>query len=173
MYTMLEHDALVADVMEAVKEAWQFEEQQQGSTIFLAQDKWQTSAGEDVVDMATLESHLKFLMANLYVYNGGQLLQQTKGLPMGVEPAPQLANLACYAREARFAEKMGADWKGWICRFIDDCFVAGEDFPSEEDYGMKYKQTSENTNDLIFIGLRLFKDTNGLAHSALYDRALE
>ena len=90
-----------------------------------------------------------------------------------VEPAPQLANLSCYAREARFAEKMGENWKGWISRFIDDCFVAGDDFPSEEEYGMKYKQTSEDPNDLIFIGLRLFKDENGVAHSALYDRALE
>ena len=65
-------------------------------------------------------------------------------------------------------------------RFIDDIFVAGEKalqpglgLPSEADYRMKYKLTSESPHSLLYIGVRLFVDDRGEAHCALHDRAVD
>ena len=67
----------------------------------------------------------------------------------------------------------GAGWTGWITRYIDDLFIAGDVWPSQQEYGMEYKFTSTDPNNLLYIGLRLYKDEKGAAHSTLYDRALE
>jgi hypothetical protein len=65
-------------------------------------------------------------------------------------------------------------------RFIDDIYVAGEKalqpgqgLPSEADYGMKYKLTSESPHSLLYIGIRHFVDDRGEAHCTLHDRAVD
>ena len=103
MYTKLTHTALVNDVMEAVTEAWQYYAEQSGCSIFLGKDSWTTQPDNIALTLQDFEQRLRILVSHLYVCNGSTVLQQTCGLPMGVEPAPQLANLACYAREARAA----------------------------------------------------------------------
>ena len=65
-------------------------------------------------------------------------------------------------------------------RFIDDIFAAGDTaaeggvgIPSEGEYGMNYRCTSESPTSLIFIGVRLFVDERGEAHTVLHDRAVD
>ena len=65
-------------------------------------------------------------------------------------------------------------------RYIDAIFVAGNDalqpgraLPTEEDYGMKYKLTSDSPDNLLYVGVRLFKDDDGKAHTVLHDRAVD
>jgi hypothetical protein len=172
MYTVLPHDDVFRSVMSSVIEAWTFQEQKSGKVLRLTLSGWRCAdTAVDGVTKETIALNLQFLLNNLYVVNGGQVRKQICGLPMGSEPAPQLANLVCYAKEAPFAERQGPEWNGWITRFIDDLFVAGDQLPSEEEYGMRYKCTSSSTNEVIYIGLKIYKDAHGKAQTSLYDRA--
>ena len=47
----------------------------------------------DIVNMITS------LVTNTYVKNGNKIRKQTKGLPMGTNPAPHLADLHCCDKE--------------------------------------------------------------------------
>ena len=83
---------------------------------------------------------------------------------MGLECALQVANLYGYAVESAWVETMGTT-NVLSRRFIDDIFVAGEHalspgtgLPTEQDYAMRYKLTSEFQDSLLYILNRLFKD---------------
>ena len=53
---------------------------------------------EEVINM------LEFLIDNIFVEFGGQVFQQTIGIPMGTNCAPLLADLFLYSYEARFIQ---------------------------------------------------------------------
>ena len=119
------------------------------------------------------------LLSNLYTLNGECFRRQVKGLPMGLECSPQMANLYGYAIEAQWVDSKQPQ-NMLAKRYIDDIFVAGPDamtpgrgIPSEEEYAMKYKVTSESPDSLLYLGVRFFKDQNGEAHCVLHDRAVD
>ena len=98
---------------------------------------------------------------------------------MGLECAGQMANLYAYAIESEWVDRTKPSTllaKG----AIDDIFVAGTDalcpglaIPTEEDYNMKYRLTSESPDSLVYLRVRFFKDDKGEAHCALHDRAVD
>ena len=49
--------------------------------------------------MADLKELVTVAVQNNYTCNGGRVRRQIRGMPMGLPPAPQLANLACYPVE--------------------------------------------------------------------------
>ena len=49
---------------------------------------------------------IEFLVDNIYVRFGGQLLQQMIGIPMGTNCAPLLADLFLYSYESEFLDKL-------------------------------------------------------------------
>jgi len=111
-----------------------------------------------------LEHSLRFMLANLYAVNGGVVRKQQRGVPMGLECSPQLANLYTYAVESAWVDRVGPT-NVLMRRYIDDIIVMGPDarcpgrgLPSEEDYGMAYKHTAEAEDSLIYLGVRLFVD---------------
>jgi hypothetical protein len=113
------------------------------------------------------------------MHNGGVLRRQVQGLPMGLECSPQLANLYGYAVESRWVDA-GGNPGPLARRYIDDIIVAGPHaftpglgLPTEEDYAMQYKKTSAEANSLIYLGVRLFVDERGEAHTVLHDRAVD
>ena len=194
MYEALEHSELLAGCMQAVHEAWDHErrceatrsgKREEETEVFLNQSGWAT---EETVrscpnilwlNEARVQDILKFMLDNLFVLNAGVLRRQVRGVPMGLNCAGQLANLYGYAKESAWVDRVKP--KNVLTRrFIDDIFVAGpkalqpgEGLPSEDDYVMKYKLTSDSPDNLIYIGVRLFKDEQGQAHSMLHDRAVE
>lgn len=99
-------------------------------------------------DMGTPESELytfeeltdlvRILVMNTYIQNGTHIRRQVTGLPMGTNPAPHLADLTCYAYEARaidtlmvFDRKAAERFVGTF-RFIDD--ILSCDNPAFEQY---------------------------------------
>ena len=127
----------------------------------------------------TLYRPLEFMLGHLYVRNGDKLRRQSKGVPMGLECAPQMANLYGYGVESQWVDQSKPN-NIMQRRYIDDIFVAGEHamepgtgIPSEEMYGMRYKSTGESQDSLIYLGVRLFKDERGQAHTTLHDRAVD
>ena len=127
----------------------------------------------------SLRCTLEFMLSHLFVENGGVLRKQERGVPMGLECSPQLANVYGYSVESTWVDRSQPS-NLLMRRYIDDIIVAGQDalrpgvgLPSEEEYGMKYKLTSEAPNSLIYLGIRLFKDDKGVAQTVLHDRAVE
>eukprot|EP00667_Euglena_gracilis_P000109 EG_transcript_109 len=194
MYEALEHEHLVHGVMAAVKEAW--EEETTGKArdtgqhprdvdLRLGAGGWHEAAkvkdapGMPWFTLPRVEDTLRKMLANLYAVNGGVVRKQQKGVPMGLECSPQLANLYAYAVESRWVDRT-APTNVLMRRYIDDIIVMGPDaltpgkgLPTEEDYGMQYKSTAEEPHSLIYLGVRLFVDDRGQAHSVLHDRAVD
>ena len=54
-----------------------------------------------------------------------------------------------------------------------DALHPGKGLPSEGDYQMAYRRTSEDPNSMLFTGVRFFKNEKGEAHTKLHDRAME
>jgi len=72
---------------------------------------------------------LEFLIDNIFVEFGGELFQQTVGIPMGTNCAPLLADLFLYSYEAEFIQRLlkQGDKKlacsfNFTYRYIDDVF---------------------------------------------------
>jgi hypothetical protein len=195
MYEALVHEKLINGVMKAVQEAWESERERVSLSdgrrpevveLRLGETGWVESKVLDGAQtegmwltMDGLREILQFMLSHLFVHNGKVIRRQRRGVPMGLECAPQLANLYGYAIESEWVEQNGSsNVMSW--RYIDDIFVAGPDaekpgvgLPTEEDYGMQYKCTSESPHSLLYLGLRLFKDDKGQAQCTLHDRAVE
>ena len=193
MYEALDHTKLLDGIMYAVGEAWEYEQhhvaQRLGKRpseveLVLAQAGWYTIeqvqqyVEPQVFTMETLRKSFEFMLQHLYVRNGATLRRQEKGVPMGLECAPQMANLYGYHVESRWVDAVRP--KNVLSRrFIDDIFVAGVEalepgkgLPSEDAYSMAYKATGESPDSLIYLGIRLFKDEQGKAQTTLHDRAV-
>ena len=66
---------------------------------------------------------LEFLIDNIFVEFGGQIFQQTIGIPMGTNCAPLLADLFLYSYEAEFIQMLlnrGEKRFNFTYRYIDD-----------------------------------------------------
>ena len=194
MYESLQHQRLVDGCAEACKEAWDFAEEtaahRQGLLpsevkLCLSRAGWRPEAEAAMAEgvtwftPATLKETLTSILNNLYVFNGGVLKRQVRGIPMGLGCAPQLANLYGYAVESKWVDA-GGDATVLRRRYIGDIIAAGVaalqpgvGIPSEDDYGMRYKKTSDHPHNLIFIGIRLFVDDKNEAHTMLHDRAVD
>jgi hypothetical protein len=199
MYEALEHDKLLAGVMDAVGEAWEYEQDQQAKRqgkraadmqMVLTETGWveldqfqqaQRDGGQQGLwaTKERLKEIMEFVLGHLYVRNGVVVRRQRKGVPMGLECAPQIANLYGYSVESKWVARTGAR-NVLSKRFIDDIIVAGEQalvpgvgLPTQEDYAMQYKLTSDAVDSLLYLGVRFFKDENGRAQSVLHDRAVD
>jgi hypothetical protein len=53
-----------------------------------------------------IKKMLEFLIGNIYVVVGGQIFQQSVGIPMGTNCAPLLGDLVLYSYEAEFIQKL-------------------------------------------------------------------
>jgi hypothetical protein len=186
MYEGLSHTSLITAWGMAAEEAWKYEEEVRGEgSLLLGASGWYRKSGISSDSSQLWLSIDKFLdcnmhlLSNLYTLNGDCFRRQVKGLPMGLECSPQMANLYGYAIEAQWVDSKQPNIV-LAKRYIDDIFVAGADapnpgsgIPSEDDYAMKYKLTSESPDSLLYLGVRFFKDENGEAHCALHDRAVD
>ena len=194
MYEALEHDALLQGCMAAATEAWDYEQacmaRQLGKRpeevqLALSTAGWAKMIPEMEADTKVwftpqrLRETLAFMLDNLYINNGGIVRKQVKGVPMGLNCAAQMANAYGYSVESLWVDAQQPK-NIMMRRYIDGIFVAGEKallpgqgLPSEDDYKMKYKLTSESASSLIYIGVRLFVDDKGEAHTVLHDRAVD
>jgi hypothetical protein len=76
------------------------------------QDKyfvWHHSDSPYKYSEADIKSVLGFLVDNIYVVSGDQVLQQSVGTPMGTNYASLLADLFLYSYEAEFVQKLLRD----------------------------------------------------------------
>ena len=181
MYNALRHDSIVSGVKRAVEEAFahagkpsmvltplgvEFSTLEPSPSppdsfsFSLLSDKVALSPG----DVVTL---LSFVLQNAVVKQGSHFFRQTKGIPMGGNASPDIANLYCYSVEAAYVDAMvqAGEWEvvaacRRITRYIDDFLCFGSTPPPAKLYGMAYSCTSSPIPinyviDLDYIGLRL------------------
>ena len=125
---------------------------------------------------------LEFLIDNIFVEFGGQIFQQTIGIPMGTNCAPLLADLFLYSYEAEFiqmlqrqGQKKLASSFNFTYRYIDDVLSLNNSnfsdylhciYPKE----LEIKETTETNKSATYLDLHLEIGPNGTLHSKLYDK---
>ena len=74
-----------------------------------------------------IKKMLEFLIDHIYDVVGGQVFQQSVGIPMGTNCTPLLADMFLYSYEAEFIQKLQNEKKKylvvafiWTFRYIDD-----------------------------------------------------
>ena len=104
--------------------------------------------------------------------------RQKQGLPMGGKASAELANLYCYAVEAKFIDQLVEqgqveEAKRWYntWRYIDDLLGFGERTTGWEkiDYGMEHTETTDirysekdRKSQAVFLGMRIQSDPQGV-----------
>ena len=109
---------------------------------------------------------MEHLITENYIWNGGALLKQVVGIPMGSPVSPLMANLYRYVVEAEYTEDLIK--KGDLPRaksleftfgYIDDLLTFGGQLPTEEHYGIPMVSDQAPKDEVIFIGMKI-KATN-------------
>ena len=194
MYEALEHTTLIEGCMVAARAAWVYETARVAATTGVRVEqvqlmlspkgwaKWVPEMAKSTtlwLDQGRLRDVLTYMLDNLYILNDGTVRKQVKGVPMGLCCAGQMANAYGYAVESNWVDR-NKPRMVMARRYIDDIFVAGEKalqpgdgLPSEAEYQMGYRRTSEAATSLIYIGVRLFIDEKNEAHTVLHDRAVD
>jgi hypothetical protein len=125
---------------------------------------------------------LEFLIDNIYVVVGGQVFQQSVGIPMGTNCAPLLADLFLYSYEAEFIQKLLHEKKNYLAkafsstfRYIDDVLSINNNnfhsyvysiYPNE----LEITDITECPTSILYLDVLLKLDTNGKFTTQLYDK---
>jgi hypothetical protein len=148
MYTTIPHADLMERIRGCLDEAWEYQSEKEKTnkknlfvqwSLTSPQAEWTTkrarkgvvgeshSAHSHTMSLDTIDGLVRFLVANTYLVNGGQLRRQVVGIPMGTNCAPSLANLYLYSYECEFIDRVmathGAEFAKSFhesYRFIDD-----------------------------------------------------
>ena len=115
------------------------------------------SEKDNVYTKQQIYSMIDILIDNLYFQMGDRIYRQRIGIPMGVDPAPYMANIYLYHDESKFLEKMTkenyskAKKYNKIQRYIDDLFALNNDGNLETDkediYHTDLQLNKENVDD--------------------------
>jgi hypothetical protein len=163
MYPSFDQASLKRRLQDALEEAWQWEsEKREEGELRLRANGWvrltkEEAAAESIGNWtkAEVQELLHFVLDNGYIKRGTKLLKQAMGFGMGLSCAVQMANLGLYPVERDFARGMPAKDVEHNYRFVDDIHTLTGCIPTEEQYGMKYKDTRQQVGLLVFLGMEL------------------
>ena len=88
--------------------------------------------------------------------------RQTKGIPMGGNASPLIANLYCYQCESKYIDTLTppkAKIYSTMVRYIDDFLCWGHEPPPPSIYKMDYKDTTISEDHVVFLGARIRIET--------------
>jgi hypothetical protein len=132
--------------------------------------------------------YIVFLIDNIFLKNGDILVRQIKGIPMGTNSGPGLANIYLYSYESRFIDKLSNEEHKDIAakfhasfRLIDDTLSVDNEFWKQyaekcyEDGGiyprcLKYNPTRLAATVTNFLGIHIQLTKNGYFHTSVYDK---
>eukprot|EP01064_Diplonema_japonicum_P009824 TRINITY_DN1725_c0_g1_i4.p1 TRINITY_DN1725_c0_g1~~TRINITY_DN1725_c0_g1_i4.p1 ORF type:complete len:176 (+),score=14.36 TRINITY_DN1725_c0_g1_i4:351-878(+) len=129
MYSNLDQGLLRKGLGRAIREAFEHAGKElvinkSGSSFADAEDD------DKVYSLSMVEELVEFVVDNAYVEQGGRALRQVRGIPMGGNASPDIANLYCYSVEADYIDGLieNKDWGRLkeLCsaaRYIDDFLV--------------------------------------------------
>ena len=163
MYPSFDQTALKSRLQDAMDESWQWEnDKKEEGELRLRRGSWVCLSKEEVSapaignwDKGEVLDLLQFVVDNGYIKRGTKVLRQVKGFGMGLACAGQMANLALYPVERDFAKGKQPKEVEHNYRFIDDINTLTGCIPTEEQYGMQYKNTRQQEGSLVFLGMEL------------------
>ena len=121
--------------------------------------RWFHSKKNESFTKEDIFSMIDLVIDNSFFKFGDKVFRQSIGIPMGIDPAPQMANLYLYYYEAKFMEMLtkenysAAKKFNYTRRFIDDLHTLNNDWHLEENnsmgriYPQALKLNQENQND--------------------------
>ena len=144
-------------------------------------NKWKK--GNDTVTKEEVYKLIDLVIDNSYFKFGNQVFRQCIGIPMGIDPAPQMANLYLYAYEARFMQKLTKENYGaakkfnFTRRYIDDLNTINNDGYLEEYHRkrkiypeeMQLNKENEDEKKATFLDLEEEVSEN-MIHVKTYDK---
>ena len=118
---------------------------------------WNNSISDGVYSKERIHLLIDFVVDNSYFRLGNKVFRQKIGIPMGVDPAPQMANLYLHYYEASYMKALTkSDYKkarkyNNTSRFIDDLSTLNNDGvltnDKEQIYPAELVLNEENEND--------------------------
>ena len=183
MYTAFTFDAIIERTMLSATEAWGFARDTLVPIgVDASVEPRLTTEGWRWDDMGYSISELREMVTvavcNNYTCNGGRVRKQIRGMPMGLPPAPQLANLACYPVERDHMYRLPPQLRSTaVMRYIDDIVhPATMPLPTADEYGMEYKVTGSGES-VVCLGVRVYiqeqPDGPSVVHTTVHDREAE
>ena len=119
--------------------------------------RWNNSIADGVYSKERVHLLIDFVVDNSYFRLGNKVFRQKIGIPMGVDPAPQMANLYLHFYEASYMKELTkSDYKkarkyNNTSRFIDDLSTLNNDGVLARDkeiiYPAELVLNEENVND--------------------------
>jgi hypothetical protein len=125
---------------------------------------------------------VKFIVTNTFFTNNKEhIINQTTGLPMGTNCAPELANLTLYVIEAAFIDNLLKDGKQdeamsmqYNFRFIDDCLFWGKEPRCYHDVDgqviMEYSETTEADGSCIYLGAKIYTKPDQYIQTEVFNK---
>ena len=119
--------------------------------------RWNNQRNRQTYSKEQIFKMLDLVIENSFFTFGSTLYRQKIGIPMGIDPAPQMANLYLYYYEAAYMEKLTKENYGaarkfnFTSRFIDDLATLNNDGQlmkeKEKIYPDELKLNLENPDD--------------------------
>ena len=158
--------------------------QNQFITIHKSIAKWGgNKVSKDIVNKEMIFNMIETIIDNAFFTIGTRVYRQSTGIPMGIDPAPQMANLYLYWYEYNFMENLTkmnygeAKKFNYTRRFIDDLNTLNNDGKLEKYntdgkiYPKEMCLNRENTNDNKGTFLDLDEEINdNKIKITLYDK---
>ena len=188
LYTSIPHDLLKSRVNNIINNAFKHKN---GATrythIKVGRNKSYFTSDPLNGDNKYTASHIckmiEFLVDNIYVRFGGQLVRQMVGIPMGTNCAPLLADLFLYSYENEFVRKLIKEGKRKLSRkfnlsylYIDDLIsfnnkrfkkFISDMYPKE----LTISETTESTSVSSCIDLLFTRDKSNNITTKLNDKS--
>ena len=156
LYTNISQDDLKEKLKYVVDKAFKG-----GSNKYIRVNKdyarWNSSVSEGTYTKERIYLLIDCVVDNSYFRLGNRVYRQSIGIPMGVDPGPQMANLYLYYYESQYMEQLTkADYKkakrfNNTSRFIDDLATLNNDGALAEDKHLIYPAelvlNEENENE--------------------------
>ena len=107
--------------------------QNQYIQITKSRARWHPNKQLDTLRKEDIYAVIDFVIDNSYFKFGEKILRQHIGIPMGIDPAPQMANLYLYSYESAFMDKLTKENYGaakkfsYTRRYIDDLHTINND----------------------------------------------
>jgi len=167
MYTKLPQQRILDNIRKAINEAQTYRHTLPANTTLPL-----------LPDPDIVMDHLTFIVSNTFLGNDpDNLRQQTIGLPMGTNSAPEIANLCLYADESSFIDNLLSrqDFQtvrkyATTRRYIDDLLLWDLSPPPISTYGLEYSETTEPDGTVTFLGAQINTLSNGYISLAIYDK---
>ena len=135
----------------------------------------------ELPSLEIIMDHVTFVVKNTYLCNSQEnIRQQTIGIPMGTNAAPELANLTLYVDEARYIDNLiatgnieKAERHAHTFRYIDDIITWDEEPPPEEIYQLGYSEQFLPDGSVSFLGGKIATKSNGYIVTSIFDKTSE